>query len=179
MNIFKFFPKNRQQLIESMEFSSFLYEITISFGINYRKTTNPLIKFFFTVVTYWRDWEFNQVREYSQLLTDYPYWQSRQYNYQRIQAFISNDISIDDFIPEILYLGLSNKKEASALKEDFQRQANIDLDPKSFGFSKIISELIPILEGFDQDPDESFFTETEFREIVENLAVKLKKYSIK
>ena len=112
-------------------------------------------------------------------MTDYPYWQSRQYYYQRIQAFISNDISIDDFIPEILYLGLSNKKEASALKEDFQRQANIDLDPKSFGFSKIISELIPILEGFDQDPDESFFTETEFREIVENLAVKLKKYSIK
>ena len=47
MNIYNIFPKNRQQLIESLEFSSFLYDINISLGIKYRKTKNPSIKFFF------------------------------------------------------------------------------------------------------------------------------------
>ena len=64
MNISEIFPKSHQQLIESMEFSSFLYEINISLEIKYRKTNNQSIKFFLKVVNWWRDWEFNQVREY-------------------------------------------------------------------------------------------------------------------
>ena len=56
MNIYKIFPKSRQQLIESLEFASFLYEVTISLGINYPKTNNPSIKFFLKVVSWWRDW---------------------------------------------------------------------------------------------------------------------------
>ena len=50
MNISKIFPKSRQQLIESLEFSSF--------------------KFFLKVVNWCRDWELVQVREYKQLLFD-------------------------------------------------------------------------------------------------------------
>jgi hypothetical protein len=178
MNIFKIFPKSRRQLIESLEFSSFLYDISISLEIKYRKTNNRLIKFFLKVVSWWRDWEFDQVREYKQLLFDYPYWELRQYYCQRIQKFVSNELSIVDFISEVLYPSLSNKKEAFDLIEDFQRQASIDLDPKSFGFSKIISDLTPVLEGFDEDPEESFFAEEEFREIIENVSIKLEKYSI-
>jgi len=178
MNISKIFPKSRQQLIESLEFSSFLYDITISLEIQYRKTNNRSIKFFFKVVNWWRDWEFDQVREYKQLLFDYPYWESRQYYCQRIQKFVSNELSIADFIFEVLYPSLSNKEEAFDLIEDFQRQASIDLDPKSFEFSKIISDLTPVLEGFDEDQEESFFTEKEFREIIENAAIKLEKYFI-
>ena len=176
MNIYKIFPKSRQQLIESLEFASFLYEITISLGIDYHKTNNPSIKFFLKIVSWWRDWEFEQVREYNQLLVDY--WESRQYYSQKIQKFVCGELSISDFIPEILYPSLSDKKEASDLIEDFQRQSSIDLDPKSFGFSKIISDLRPVLEGFDQDPEESFFTEKEFRKIIEAAAIKLEKYSI-
>ena len=160
MNISKIFPKSRQQLIESLEFSSFLYEITISLEIKYRKTKNRSIKFFFKVVNWWRD------------------WQSRQYYCQRIQKFVSNELSIADFISEVLYPSLSNKDEGFDLIEDFQRQARIELDPNSFGFFKIISNLIPVLEGFDEDSEESFFTEKEFREIIENAAIKLEKYSI-
>ena len=178
MNISKIFPKSRQQLIESLEFSSFLYDITISLEIQYRKTNNRSIKFFFKVVNWWRDWEFDQVREYQELLFDYPYWESRQYYCQRIQKFVSNELSIADFISEVLYPSLSNRNEAFDLIEDFQRQASIELDPKSFGFSKIISDLTPVLESFDEDQEESFFTEKEFREIIENAAIKLEKYSI-
>jgi hypothetical protein len=177
MNISKIFPKSRQQLIESLEFSSFLYDISISLAIEYRKTNNRSIKFFLKV-NWWRDWEFDQVREYNQLLFDYPYWESRQYYCQRIQKFVSNELSIADFIAEVLYPSLSNKREAFDLLEDFRRQASIELDPKSFGFSKIISDLTPVLEGFDEDQEESFFTEKEFREIIENAAIKLEKYSI-
>ena len=176
--MYNIFQKNRQQLIESLEFASFLYDITLSFGVNYRKTNNPLIKVFFRVVSWWRDWEFEQVREYQQLLTDYPYWESHQYYYQKIQKFVGGELSIVDFIPEILYPSLSAKREASDLIEDFQRQSSIDLDPKSLGFSNIISDLTPVLEGFDEDPEESFFTEEEFREIIEAAAIKLEKYSI-
>nr|YP_010472315.1 hypothetical protein NDC64_pgp028 [Navicula tsukamotoi]UVG41780.1 hypothetical protein [Navicula tsukamotoi] len=178
MNAFKIFQKNRQQLIESLEFSSFLCDIIISFGVNYRKTKNPSIKFFLKVVSWWRDWEFEQVREYQQLLMDYPYWESRQYYYQKIQKFVNDELSIVDFIPEILYPSLSDKREGSDLIEDFQRQSSIELNPKSLGFSKIISNLTPLLEGFDEDPEESFFTETEFREMIEAAAIKLEKYSI-
>ena len=178
MNISKIFPKSRQQLIDSLEFSSFLYEISIPLRIKYRTTNNRSINFFFKVVNWWRDWEFDQVREYEQLLFDYPYWESRQYYCQRIQKFVSNELSIADFISEVLYPSLSNKREAFDLREDFQRQASIELDPKSLGFSKVISGLIPILEGFDEDPEESFFTEKEFREIIENVAIEIQKYSI-
>ena len=178
MNISKIFPKSRQQLIESLEFSYFLYDISISLAIKYRNTNNRSIKFFLKVVSWWRDWKIDEVSEYNQLLSDYPYWESRQYYCQRIQKFVSNELNIPDFIAEVLYPSLSNKRDASDLIEDFQRQANIELDPKSFGFSKIISDLTSVLEGFDEDQEESFFTEKEFHEIIENAAIKLEKYSI-
>lgn len=69
-------------------------------------------------------------------------------------------------------------KKAFDLIEDFQRQASIDLDPKSFGFSKILSDLTTLLGGFDENLEESFFTEEEFCEIIENAAIKLEKYPI-
>ena len=77
MNISKIFPKSRQQLIESLEFSSFLYDISISLAIKYRNTNNRSIKFFLKVVSWWRDWKIDEVSEYNQLLSDYPYWESR------------------------------------------------------------------------------------------------------
>ena len=176
MNIFKIFSKNRQQLIESLEFSSFLYDISISLNIKYRKTNNRSIKFFLKLISWWRNWELKQIEDYSQLLFDYPYWNSRHYYYQRIEKFLSNELNIIDFISEVLYPSLSNKREGFDLVEDFQRQGSIKLDPKSFGFSTIISDLIPILEGFSENQEESFFTEQEFREIIKNAFIKLKKY---
>ena len=55
MNIFKIFPKSRQHLIESLEFSFFLYDIIISLAIKYRNIKNRSIKFFLKVVSWWRD----------------------------------------------------------------------------------------------------------------------------
>ena len=79
MNISKIFSKSRQQLIESLEFSFFLYDISISLAIKYRNTTNRSIKFFLKVVSWGRDWKIDEVSEYNQLLSGYPYWELRQY----------------------------------------------------------------------------------------------------
>lgn len=108
MNFYNIFKRSRQQLIESLEFAYFLYDITISLEISYCKTNNQSIKFFLKVISWWRDWEFKQVSEYQQLLMDYPYWQLRQYYSQKIQKFVCGELSISDFIPEILYPSLSN-----------------------------------------------------------------------
>lgn len=140
--------------------------------------SSPLIKFSLKVLDWFRSWQYNQVRDYKQLLTDYPFWESRQYYRERMRNFVAYKLSIADFITEVLYPSLSNINETRELKENFRRQKNIELDPRSFGFSKIISGLTPILEGFDQNPEESFFTEEEFREIIKNSLIKVEKYFI-
>ena len=68
--------------------------------------------------------------------------------------------------------------EAEELKEDFIRQTIIELEPKNFTFSTIILGLTPILEEFDQDPEKSFFTKEEFREVIKNSLIKVEKYFI-
>ena len=118
MNFYIIFPRSRQQLIESLEFAHFLWDISVSFGIDYRKTNNQSIKFFFKIVRCWRNWEFKKVSEYEQLLMDYPYWESRQDYSKKIQKFVYGELSISDFILEILYPSLSHQKEASDLIED-------------------------------------------------------------
>ena len=50
MNISKILPKDRQQLMESLEFSAFLYDVSISLVIKYRNTNNRFIKLFLKVV---------------------------------------------------------------------------------------------------------------------------------
>ena len=57
MNILKIFPKSRQQLIESLEFSFFLYDISISLTLKYRNTNNQSIKFFLKLISLWRNWK--------------------------------------------------------------------------------------------------------------------------
>lgn len=178
MNILNIFPKSRHELIESLEFSYFLFEAHRYLETKYQKSKNPLIKSSLKVLDCCRSCQYNQVKDYQQLLTDYPFWESRQYYRERMRNFVAYKLSIADFIAEVLYPSLSNINEAWELKEDFRRQANIELDPKSFGFSKIISGLTPILEGFDQDPEESFFTEEEFREVIQNSLMKVEKYFI-
>ena len=179
MKILNIFPKSREQLIESLQFSYFLYDahnyLNTKYS-NYLRSKNRLIKSFLKVLDWCRDWQYNQVKDYQQLLTDYFFWESRQYYRERMRKFVAHELSTRDFVAEVLYPSLSDTREARDLKADFRRQAKIELDPKSFGFSNIISGLIPFLEGFDEDPEESFITEEEFREIIQNSLMKVEKY---
>ena len=178
MNILNVFPKSREKLIESLEFSYFLFEAHSYLERKYPRSQNPLIKSSLKVLDWCRSCQYDQIKDYKQLLTDYPFWESRQYYRERMRKFVAYELSTIDFVAEVLDSSLSNTNEAQELKEDFRRQANIELDPKSFGFSKIISGLIPFLEGFDADPEESFLTEEEFREVIQNSLMKVEKYFI-
>ena len=178
ININKLFPENRKDLIQSLELCDFLYEVSIKFGLNYRETNNESIRIFFKLISLWRDWEFKNIKEYRQLLYDHYYWKSRQYYYEKIEEFVSNKITIIDFINQVLYPILSDKDEANELLNDFQHQEKITLDPNSLGFSKIIISLIPVLEGYEDNIEETIFTEQEFREIIKKAFIQLKQYSI-
>ena len=97
----------------------------------------------------------------------------RQYYPERIRKFVAYELSTMDFMTKILYLSLFNTNQAWELQEDFRRQANIELDSKSFEFSKIISGLTNIVKGLDEDPEESFLAEKEFREVIQNSLMKV------
>lgn len=177
-HIFKFFLKDRNQFIEALEFSYFLEEISTYLEKKYSNKNNKLIKFFLQLVNYWRSWQYNLIEDYKQLLVDSIFWKSREYYLTRIKKFLSYELDTLDFIAELLYPILSNKNEAKDFQDDFIGQAKIELDSKSFGFSKILWGLPAVLEGFDEDPEESVFTEKEFREIIENVLTELEKYPI-
>ena len=161
-----------------MKFSNFLFEALTHLRREYPRSKNPWIKSSLKLLDWWWSCQYEQVKDYEQLLEDYPFWESRHYYRERMRKFVAHELSAIDFVAEVVYPSLSNRNEGFDLKEDFRRQAKIELDPKSFGFSKIISGLTPILEGFDEDPEESFLTEEEFREVIQNSLMKVEKYFI-
>jgi Fe-S-cluster formation regulator IscX/YfhJ len=178
MNILEIFPRNRNKLIQSLEFSYFLFEAHNHLKPQYSRSKNPSVESSLKILDWFRSCQYDQVEDYKQLLTDYPFWESRQYYRERMRKFVAYELSTLDFVTEILYPSLSNTNEAQELKKDFRSQSNVVLDPKSFRFSKIILNLTPILEEFDEDPEESFLTEEEFRKIIQNSLVKVEKYFI-
>jgi hypothetical protein len=93
-----------------------------------------------------------------------------------MRKFVSGELSGSEFVDRVLYPILSDKKEAQSLEEDFHRQVTIELDSKSFGFSKILLNLQLPVEGFDEDPEESFFTEEELREGVQLALLDMENY---
>lgn len=171
--------KNRQKLIQLTEFSWFLADASIYLRTKYRSCENLLIRNFLKILDEFQSGQYAQIKDYNQLLKDYPFWKERHYYRERIKKFIEYELNITDFISDILYLNLSLSQEGFDLMKDFKSQANIELDPRSFGFSSILSSLTRVLEGIDlENPNESFFTEKEFRKIIEQSSIKLEKYFI-
>jgi hypothetical protein len=68
----------------------------------YPKSKNTLIKFSLKVLDWCRSCQYNQVENYKQLLTDYPFWESRQYYRERMRKFV--DWNINLFKPVCLFL---------------------------------------------------------------------------
>ena len=170
------FHKSREDLIQSLQFFYFLSEIRMKFESKYSRTKNPLIESFLKLLKWFWSWQQHQVKDYAQLLRDYPFWISRDYYREKFRKFIADELSALDFTAEIIYGIRSDTRKARDLREDFRLQATIKLDPKSLGFSKSLLGLTPILEGFDEDPDQSFLTEEEFGNVIQNVWVKLEKY---
>jgi hypothetical protein len=176
MIIFKIFPKSRKRLIESLEFSDFLFEALFHLKTKYPISKNKLIRSTLKLFDWWLAQQYNQVKDYQQLLNDYLFWESHHYYFEHMQKFVAYELSNIVFVTQVLYPSLSITKNPWHLQEGFRRQVNIEFDLKSFGFSKIILNLIFILEEFDKNSEKSFFTEEEFREIIQTSLIKIEKY---
>jgi hypothetical protein len=83
---------------------------------------------------------------------------ARDFYLESLRKFVAGQLNASEFVDRVLYPILSNKREADDLKREFSRQVNLDLDSKSFEFSKILLALILPLEGFDEDFNKLYYS---------------------
>ena len=174
MNIRNAFEDNRSQSIESLQFFSFLTEIYFSL-LEKNDSENNHINEFIDVLGKNYYWQSFKNRNYMTSLKDYVFWQSKDIYLEKMKKFVSHKCSASDFACTVYFLIRDNQKDFEGLVEDFEKQATLELNPKTFQFSKIISDFEFILDGFafDQPTD---LTDDELRQIVKDNLPKVQKY---
>jgi len=71
-----------------------------------------------------------------------------------MQKFVVGELNALEFAQEFSDRLLAEKAESNILLEDFQKQADIELNPKSFQFSKIILDFELLLEVYQNEMEE-------------------------
>jgi hypothetical protein len=135
MNIKNIFEDNRSQSIESLQFFFFLKEIYFSL-LEENDSKNNQIQEFIDIIGKNYYWQSYKIQNYITSLRDYVFWES----------------SASDFASTVYFLIRNDRKEFECLIEDFEKQATLELNPKIFQFSKIISDFELVLEGFIPEP---------------------------
>ena len=102
-----------------------------------------------------------KLTRYLSLLDDQIFWESRKKYYQILYLFLRKNISLDEFINQFCGLRGSNLRSARMWKEKLEEEAfvvfpksteiNIQVNPKSCGFTKIISYLHSLVDACDPD----------------------------
>ena len=178
MNFFKifFFPRSRKDYINLFEFFCFVETLYNSLSSDYLKNKNPFIKNFLNLLGWLSSQTFEVTKNYSQLLRDSVFWESRYYYKENLEKYIDGTLTNVELIDQILYQILSQKREANELRKDFSKQANIVFESKSFRFSTIPCNLVLILEAFDEDEEDTFISEEEFKKAIQLALTDIKKY---
>jgi len=163
-----FFKEDRKQSIESLEFFFFLGDF-YSYLLEKNETENSAIKEFVDVIKSHYDWQFYKIQNYANSLMDHVFWQSRDFYLNRMQKFVSHELTGREFVNDFFFKLLNDRKEYSILKKDFKKQETLELNPKSHQLSKIIDDFYLALEAFDEEPepdDSGFLTEDQLRHSV-------------
>ena len=71
-----------------------------------------------------------------------------------MQKFVVGELNALEFAQEFSDRLLAEKAESNILLEDFQKQADIELNPKSFQFYKIILDFELLLEVYQNEMEE-------------------------
>lgn len=174
MNIKNIFEDNRNQSIESLQFFSFLTKIYFSM-LEKNDSENNQIQEFIDVIGKNYYWQSFKNKNYITSLKDYVFWESREIYLENMKKFVSHKCSASDFACTIYFLIRNDLKESKCLVEDFEKQATLELNPKTFQFSKIISDFEFILEGFALQRTTNL-TDDELRQIVKDILPKVQKY---
>ena len=103
----------------------------------------------------------DELISYLSLLDDQIFWESREEYIQILDLFVSKKITLDHFSKQFCGLRGSNLRSARMWKEKLEEEAfvvfpksteiNIQVNPKSCGFTKIISYLHSLVDACDPD----------------------------
>lgn len=123
MNFFKifFFPRSRKDYINLFEFFYFVATLSnsLSSDKNYSNNKNPFIKNFLNLLRWLSSQTFELTQNYSQLLTDSVFWESRYYYKENLEKYIDGTLTNVELIDQILYQILYEQREAQELRKDF------------------------------------------------------------
>jgi hypothetical protein len=179
MNILNFFGKSKRESIKWLEFFYCFVEVENYLKFKYGKSNNILIINFIKLLEWCSSFLASQINDYAESLTDYVFWESRQFYLESMREFVAGKSDCSEFIDQVLQPMLSDRREGQDLGKDFQSQLTLEVDSKSFQFSKLISNLILPLEAFDPEPEEgeeNYFTEEILREGVKRTLIEMEKY---
>lgn len=180
---FAFLNEDRKQSIESLEFFFFLGDF-YSHLLEKEEKTNPnntAIKGFLDAIKSYYHWQYYRIKNYADSLSDYVFWKYRAFYLEEMQKFVSYELTGREFVDHFYFKLLNDQDESKLLKKDFKKQETLELNPKSYQFSKIISDFYFVLEGFDEEPepgDLSFVSEDKLRRIVKDVLPRVEKYFI-
>lgn len=111
-------------------------------------------------------WDYDKAKNdelisYLILIEDQIFWESRKEYIQRLDLFVSKKITLDHFFKQFCRLRGSNLKSARMWENNLEEEAfvvfpksteiNIQVNPKSCGFTKIISYLHSLVDLCDPD----------------------------
>lgn len=151
MNIYQLFRKKREESIESLEFFYVLQDLFKYLTQKYENNNNSLIIDFIKTINDLTSWEFRKTRGYSQALTDSVFWESREFYRQTMIEFLAGKLNGLEFTT-IFWDRLSVEKAKSEnLEKNFKKQNSIELNSKSFQFSKIILAFDLLLYSYQSE----------------------------
>ena len=187
MNIF--LKENRKQCIRLLEFFKFMSNLYFPLVNEYGESDNSLILEFLKVVEGFYKRDSKTVIAYNQALQDFIFWQSKEFYRETMQKFVVGELNALEFAEEFSDRLLAEQVKSKRLSTDFKQQADIELNSKSFQFSKIILDFELILEGYQDEmqqleEDDEFsendlsFTEDSIKEGVRRALAEIDKYFV-
>jgi len=97
----------------------------------------------------------DELISYFILLEDQIFWEDRKEYIQTLDLFVSKKITLDQFFQQFCGLRGSNLKSSRMWKEKLEKEESteitIQFNPKSCGFTKIISYLHSLVDVCDPD----------------------------
>ena len=99
-------------------------------------------------------WKSKKIGAYGQALTDFVFWKSKEFYRETMQKFVVGELNALEFAQEFSDRLLAEKAELNILLEDFQKQADIELNPKSSSKSKIILDFELLLEVYQDEMEQ-------------------------
>ena len=99
--------------------------------------------------------KYKELTRYCTFLWDDIFWQSRNQYLQIIESFISRKIDGEEFANQFGNLRGENMNASDMREANLEGEMNLQLNPKSSGFTKIISDIYAHIDTFDPDLDNS------------------------